>query len=115
MPVQKDGNSHDVEIKEEKIDTSTGEAKDVKPLKSEKTKRSREYPSITESKFVESVGGVHGNYFCKECGKTMRNKKDITRHIETHIVGLSYNCPYCGKEAKSKNSLNVHVSTKHKR
>ena len=43
----------------------------------------------------------------------MRNKKDITRHIEIHIAGLSYLCPYCGKEIKSKNALNVHVSTKH--
>ena len=85
-----------------------------KNVKSQKTKRSREYPSIVESKFVQSVKGVNGAYICTECGKTMSNKKDITRHIETHIVGLSYLCTFCGKEMKSRNTLNVHISTKHR-
>ena len=51
---------------------------------------------------------------CKICGKIMRAKdmgsarKDMRRHVETHIEGLSYTCPTCSKVFRSVNSLNKH-------
>ena len=54
------------------------------------------------------------NWKCKECGKTMTEKNNMKRHIETHVKGMSFICLLCDKTCKSSNALNVHKSRMHK-
>merc|ERR1719347_1600704 len=47
-----------------------------------------------------------GMWSCVQCGKTSKLRKDVGRHVETHIQGVSYPCNLCGKTYRSVNSLN---------
>ena len=50
-------------------------------------------------------------YTCTFCGKICTGKSsrlDASRHIETHIDGLTYECPICLKTFRSKDSLRNH-------
>ena len=49
-----------------------------------------------------------GGYRCKICDFIKKKKTDLTRHIETHIEGLSYSCSVCHKTFRSRNSLPVY-------
>ena len=58
-----------------------------------------------------------GNSRCKFCGKVTRGKnhvQDMKRHIETHLVGISYSCVICGKQFRSSNTLSSHKSLYHR-
>jgi uncharacterized C2H2 Zn-finger protein len=61
---------------------------------------------------IERTGD--GEHRCTVCGKSNRNKKDLGRHVETHIEGVSYPCNLCGKVSRSSHALIMHVSRKHK-
>jgi len=51
---------------------------------------------------------------CLTCGKTMAAKKDLRRHVETHL-DLSHPCGICqDKSFKSRSSLANHYSIYHK-
>ena len=54
---------------------------------------------------------------CTVCGKTSKGKdatRDLKRHIETHIDGLSYPCNNCGKFSRTSRGLLHHKSKYHK-
>ena len=55
-----------------------------------------------------------GCYRCNVCDFSRKDKTDVTRHIETHIEGLSYSCSVCHKTFRSRNSLQNHKSIYHK-
>jgi len=55
-----------------------------------------------------------GGYLCTACGHINSSKKDLRRHVETHIDTPGYPCNFCGKQFKTRNSLNTHQSTKHR-
>jgi len=55
-----------------------------------------------------------GGYQCTVCGHSNNVKKDLKRHVETHIETPGYPCNFCGKQFKTRNSLNTHLSTKHR-
>ena len=55
-----------------------------------------------------------GTYSCNICGKIMKHKSDMKRHIETHLEGLSFNCPMCEKTFRSRLSLAMHKTRSHK-
>ena len=38
-----------------------------------------------------------GSYRCQTCGRLMKTRQDIGRHIETHLEGLSFQCSLCEK------------------
>ena len=65
---------------------------------------------------IESLIQKHteGGYVCTACGYTNNAKKDLKRHVETHIETPGYPCNFCGKQFKTRNSLNTHLSTKHR-
>ena len=46
-------------------------------------------------------------------GKLTKTKQDISRHIETHLDGVSHTCHQCGKVCRSSNALRLHVSVYH--
>merc|ERR1712142_285589 len=65
---------------------------------------------------IESLIQKHpeGGYLCTACGHINISKKDLRRHVETHIDTPGYPCNFCGKQFKTRNSLNTHQSTKHR-
>ena len=50
---------------------------------------------------------------CTQCGKTSKERRDLGRHVETHIEGVTYPCPSCGKPYRSKRALDSHFSQQH--
>ena len=62
----------------------------------------------------EHLGKEDGEYYCTVCNYRSKDKTKVTRHIETHIEGLSYSCPECQKTFSSKNSLQKHRYRYHK-
>ena len=62
----------------------------------------------------ENLGREDGVFYCKVCNYRSNLKTNLTRHIETHIEGLSYSCSVCHKTFRSRNSLNVHKANYHK-
>ena len=63
---------------------------------------------------IEEVSDGINNRRCTVCGKTTKcgaARRAMTRHIETHIEGVSHTCSQCGKVARSLPSC---VSPYHK-
>ena len=54
-------------------------------------------------------------WMCTMCGKLMKTKRDLERHIESHIDGLNYPCNQCGKVSRSSHVLINHVSRSHRK
>ena len=54
-----------------------------------------------------------GEWMCKYCSKTHKNKARISRHAEVHFPGFTQQCPHCEKVLGSRNSLRAHVSDAH--
>ena len=62
-----------------------------------------------DQKFEELIEKeVGGPFKCTVCEKKINNKKDMKRHLETHLSGLSYECSKCGRSFRSSNSLRKH-------
>ena len=61
---------------------------------------------------------VDGTWTCRVCGKTAlsnsNGKKNLRKHIEIHIEGISLPCGHCGKILRSRNTLQNHFHTHHK-
>jgi hypothetical protein len=53
--------------------------------------------------------------YCGECGKSMPKEKKwaMRRHVEVHLVGMSFPCDICGKFSKSTHGLYQHKSKQH--
>ena len=51
---------------------------------------------------------------CNACQKTSTDKTVMSRHVETHIKGLSYLCKECEKVFRTSNSLYQHANKLHK-
>ena len=51
---------------------------------------------------------------CTVCAKVTRFQRDMRRHIETHIEGVSYPCNLCGAVKRSSNALNIHKTRDHR-
>ena len=62
-----------------------------------------------DQKFSELIEKVKGEPFrCTVCDKKMKDKRDMKRHLETHLSGLSYECSQCEKSFRSSDSLRQH-------
>ena len=64
--------------------------------------------------FMEKA--IEGNYKwkCTVCGKMSKYRQDMSRHIETHIQGVSYPCKLCGAVKRTSMGLVKHVQQTHK-
>ena len=67
-----------------------------------------------ETTCMELYQKVEGTWRCMACTFSTKWVTSMKRHVEIHLLGLSYTCPTCNKEFKSKNSLAVHKSVSHK-
>ena len=65
---------------------------------------------------MEKVTDYEGEtkWKCTACAKVIKSQRDMGRHIETHIEGVSYPCHLCGAVKRSSNALNVHVTRIHR-
>ena len=54
-----------------------------------------------------------GTLNCSTCDKVGTDIRNMQRHVELHIEGISYNCSHCDQTFRSKNALNLHLSRKH--
>ena len=63
---------------------------------------------------MEKVIDGDNKWKCTECGKTSKDKTGMSRHIETHIEGISYPCNQYGAVKRSSNALNVHITRDHR-
>ena len=66
---------------------------------------------------IEEVNDGIINRRCTVCGKTTKcgtPKRAMTRHIETHIEGVSHTCNQCGKVSRSSHALTTHISFYHR-
>ena len=57
--------------------------------------------NVLDEKVNSLLTQVDGVWTCKVCGKTAlpnsSGKKNLRKHIEIHIEGISLPCGYCGK------------------
>ena len=66
-----------------------------------------------DSMIENNVGGAKA-WRCTVCGREIHDRRDMRRHVETHIEGLSYPCNLCDAVKRSSNSLNSHFSIVHR-
>ncbi len=68
--------------------------------------------SQTEMNFTPKQSGktgVKGSFTCSDCGKSYRDKINLTRHMSVHTGEKPYTCTQCGKSFSSKGNLNDHM------
>merc|ERR1712126_132725 len=54
-----------------------------------------------------------GLWACTCCGKTLKAKKDLKRHVESmHVEGMEHPCNICGKTFRSRNAVQCHTRAK---
>ena len=73
-----------------------------------------EYQQTYINSMMERIHEGNIRWKCTVCGKASRDRKDMSRHIETHIEGMSYPCTECGKVSRSSNALKSHFSSFHR-
>ena len=56
-------------------------------------------------------GGPIRKCICETCGKAVRDKHDLKRHVEIHLNKKEYKCPQCDKSFNTKVYLRVHLRT----
>ena len=67
-----------------------------------------------DEKFEELIDKEDGGPFrCTVCEKKIKERRDMKRHLETHLSGLSYNCSTCSKNFRSSNALRQHNMKNH--
>ena len=52
-------------------------------------------------------------FCCNTCGKIMAEKRDMKRHLESHL-DMSYNCDICKKVCTTSNALRKHYYVHHR-
>ena len=71
--------------------------------------------NFTDSFIQENVMQTEGGWVCKPCGKFIKFRGSLVRHVvDQHVnIGVKYQCTICKMVAGSKNSLQTHVCRNH--
>ena len=72
--------------------------------------------AVIKDTFInENVTETEEGFECKPCGKLIKHRSSLNRHVEgKHVnLGVKYQCPHCTSVARTKNSLGVHVHNYH--
>ena len=67
-----------------------------------------------KSKVKELIVKNDGQYTCKACGKLVKDSRNMRKHAETHIDGISYECNICDKRFRTKDSFKSHNYKNHR-
>ena len=70
---------------------------------------------IQINSMMEQVSDGENKWQCNVCLKSAKTRRDMGRHIECHIEGISYPCNQCGTISRSSNSYKIHMSQKHRK
>ena len=70
---------------------------------------------IQINSMMEQVTDGENKWQCNVCLKSAKTRRDMGRHIESHIEGISYPCNQCGTVSRSSNSHKTHISQKHRK
>ena len=68
---------------------------------------------MLDAMITRNKEGGSSKYLCQTCGKPMADKTKMRRHVEVHLVGMSFSCELCGKHSKSTHGLYQHKSKCH--
>ena len=72
-------------------------------------------PEQIEERIKALYEKIDGAWRCLACDySTTNGSGNVRKHVETHIIGLSYSCSLCNKEFRLKDSLNKHKYNVHK-
>jgi len=76
---------------------------------------SQDLNSVLDSMIRRCDGENSGQakFMCVSCGKIMARRKDLRRHVETHL-DMTHPCGICQKIMKTRSSLAAHYSVFHK-
>ena len=70
-----------------------------------------------EQKMKDMLDTTGEHWKCTACGKeapaTKDGRKNLKRHTQTHMEGLSYTCMLCGKGYRYKHTLKTHMDLSH--
>ena len=59
------------------------------------------------------ISETYGQFSCNTCGKVMAQKRDMKRHVESHL-DIKHECEICGQRSKTSNALRMHYKIYHK-
>ena len=62
---------------------------------------------------MEKVTEGEFKWKCTECGKASKDKQGMSRHVETHIEGISYPCNQCEAVKRSYFAFYAHITKYH--
>ena len=75
----------------------------------------KETKSLIDSDTMRIVNSLIEKQFdrhaCLKCNYTSTDRRNIKKHVEKHIEGLSYPCTFCGKVSTTSNRFRVHQTT----
>ena len=102
-----------------KSDELNGESFQISPAFTTKTIVSFDSNSedlqVKLTSMMERISGGEMNWRCTVCGKTTKGSKThMTRHVESHMEGVSHPCNLCGKVSRSSKGLVDHKSVYHR-
>ena len=60
--------------------------------------------------YQELIVKEGGQFRCTVCEKSMGHMGSMTRHVETHMTGLSFDCKHCGETFRSRHILKHHIN-----
>ena len=59
------------------------------------------------------ISETYGQFSCNTCAKVMPQKRDMKRHVESHL-NMTYICEVCQKVCSTSNALRKHYYTHHR-
>ena len=75
----------------------------------------KETKSLIDSDTMRIINSLIEKQFdrhaCLQCNYTSTDRRNIKKHVEKHIEGLSYPCTFCGKVSTTSNRFRVHQTT----
>jgi len=71
--------------------------------------------AMKDTFIYENVEETGEGFHCKPCGKVLKYRAGLVRHVvDQHVnLGLKYQCPHCSSVSGTKSSLQSHMSKKH--
>lgn len=63
--------------------------------------------------FSDLMSKTEGVYRCHVCGKEMKFKQDMEKHIMVHTGEKPFMCKQCGKRFRQKVHLRSHIAIVH--